>query len=254
MGKKGSVMKKNYVRISLLSVLLLVLAGVVLFRYFEPNKARSRFVKEWMGKYDSGLVSAKQKSEQLPVAAPLTEEHKAILKKPKGFYDDLASAAVKCTKDNVKYDSAFVQISYPGGDVQKGKGVCTDHVIRAYRLMGIDLQKEVHEDMEANFGEYPKIWGALKTDTSIDHRRVPNLMVFFKRHGEVLPITKNRDDYTPGDIVCWNLGMGVTHIGIVSNVKTRSGRFFIAHNISDGQVLEDVLFDWEIIGHFRYKQ
>ena len=136
---------------------------------------------------------------------------------------------------------------------QKAKGVCTDVIIRAYRSIGIDLQKEVHEDMKANFSVYPKNWGLKTTDKNIDHRRVPNLMTFFKRKGAEKPITNNANDYLPGDIVSWNLGGVITHIGIVVNKKSRDGkRYLIVHNIGAGQVLEDCLFDFKIIGHYRY--
>ncbi len=130
-----------------------------------------------------------------------------------------------------------------------------DVVIRAYRKMGIDLQKEVHEDMRKHFGIYPKIWGLTSTDKNIDHRRVPNLMVFFKRHGKVLPISKHAKDYLPGDIVCFNLGGATTHIGIMSTQKSEDQkRFLVVHNIGAGQVLEDCLFDFTIIGHYRYSK
>ena len=155
----------------------------------------------------------------------------------------------------MKYDPSYFSISYPNGDVPKDKGVCTDVIIRAYRKLNIDLQKEVHEDMAANFSKYPKIWGLRNTDKNIDHRRVPNLMVFFKRFGEVKSISDKPEDYNPGDIVCWNLGGAVTHIGIVSNQKSRDNkRYLIVHNIGAGQVLQDCLFDYKIIGHYRYNK
>lgn len=123
----------------------------------------------------------------------------------------------------------------------------------AYRKVGIDLQKEVHEDMQASFSKYPKMWGLTAPDRNIDHRRVPNLMVFFERHGETLTLGRDASDYTPGDIVCWQLSGGLTHIGIVSDKKNREGtRCLIVHNIGGGQVLEDRLFAYEIIGHYRY--
>jgi uncharacterized protein len=134
-----------------------------------------------------------------------------------------------------------------------GKGVCTDVVIRAYRLMGIDLQKEVHEDMTANFSIYPKNWGRRTPDSNIDHRRVLNLMTFFSRKGNTLPITRYAKDYLPGDIVCWNLGRGIMHIGLVVNKKSPDGlRNLIVHNIGGGQVLADCLFSYTIVGHYKY--
>ncbi|HCC52951.1 MAG TPA: DUF1287 domain-containing protein, partial [Porphyromonadaceae bacterium] len=121
-------------------------------------------------------------------------------------------------------DPAYFSIPYPGGDVPANKGVCTDVVIRAYRRLGIDLQKEVHEDMKANFPKYPKNWGLSRPDTNIDHRRAPNLMVFFARHGRELSTTQNAEDYRSGDIVCWRLDNGATHIGIVVDRQTCTGR------------------------------
>lgn len=164
----------------------------------------------------------------------------------------LSDAALALTKQQVTYDPSYFSIAYPNGDVPSGKGVCTDVVIRAYRKLGIDLQKAVHEDMKTNFNLYPKIWGLKRTDRNIDHRRVPNLMVYFNRQNAQKPITNNPKDYIPGDVVCWNLGGAITHIGIVVDRKSSDGkRNLIVHNIGSGQVLEDSLFDFKIIGHYR---
>lgn len=171
------------------------------------------------------------------------------------FFDKLSEAAITLTDQEVTYDPSYFSIAYPGGDVPADKGVCTDVVIRAYRKVGIDLQKEVHEDMKANFKAYPNKWGLTKTDTNIDHRRVPNLMTYFTRKGSSKPISQNASDYQPGDIVCWNLGGAVTHIGIVVNKKSADGtRYLIAHNIGGGQVLADCLFTYTIIGHYRFNK
>jgi uncharacterized protein YijF (DUF1287 family) len=171
------------------------------------------------------------------------------------FFEKLSEAAISLTNDRVKYDGSYFSIGYPNGDVPSNKGVCTDVVIRAYRKLGIDLQKEVHEDMKANFSRYPKFWGLTTTDRNIDHRRVPNLRKFFERHGTVKKISKLGKDYFPGDIVTWNLGHGLTHIGIVVNKKSADGsRYLIVHNIGAGQVLQDMLFDFEITGHYRYRK
>jgi len=171
------------------------------------------------------------------------------------FFDRLADSAYTLTQDQVTYDPSYFSIPYPNGAIPSNKGVCTDVVIRAYRKLGIDLQKEVHEDMKANFSKYPKIWGLKSTDKNIDHRRVPNLMVFFTRKGKEFAKSKVAKDYAPGDIVCWNLGGAITHIGIVSRIKSRDGqRYQIIHNIGGGQVLADCLFDYTIIGHYRYNK
>lgn len=171
------------------------------------------------------------------------------------FYLDLSTHALSLTEDQVTYDPSYFSITYPNGKIPSDKGVCTDVIIRTYRKMNIDLQQLIHEDMEKHFDCYPKIWGLTRTDTNIDHRRVPNLMVFFERFGKVLPITNNPQDYSPGDIVCWNLGGAITHIGIVSAKKSISDkRHLIVHNIGAGQVVQDCLFDFKIIGHYRYKK
>ena len=167
---------------------------------------------------------------------------------------DLSSCAEELTTYNVVYDPSYFSIDYPNGDVPSDKGVCTDVVIRAYRKLGVDLQKEVHEDMRSNFNLYPKIWGLKSTDKNIDHRRVPNLMTYFSRKGIEKPISNNAKDYVPGDIVCWNLGGAITHIGIVINKKSNDNkRNLIVHNIGSGQVIQDCLFDYKIIGHYTYK-
>lgn len=169
------------------------------------------------------------------------------------FQMKLAQEARKLTNDQVTYDPQYFKIAYPNGDVPADKGVCTDVIIRAYRKMGIDLQQLVHEDMKAHFGLYPKNWGLKSTDKNIDHRRVPNLMVFFERKGQKLSITSKAEDYKPGDIVCWNLGGGITHIGIVSNqLSEDKKRYKIIHNVGAGQVLEDFIFNYKIIGHYRF--
>jgi len=169
------------------------------------------------------------------------------------FSLQLSDAAIELTRQQVQYDPTYFSIPYPNGDVPSDKGVCTDVVIRAYRKLGTDLQKEVHEDMKANFNLYPQKWGLKSTDKNIDHRRVPNLMKFFERHGKVLTISKSPLDYKPGDIVTWNLGGGVTHIGIVIDRKSGDNkRYLIVHNIGRGQEISDCLFDFKITGHYTY--
>ncbi len=170
------------------------------------------------------------------------------------FYFKLSKAAISLTSQRVIYDPAYISIPYPNGDVPANKGVCADVIIRAYRLLGIDLQKEIHEDMASHFAEYPTIYGLKRTDANIDHRRVPNLMKFFKRKGTSLPISANSKDFQYGDIVCWDLGKQ-SHIGIVIHEKSVDDSIpLIVHNIGGGQVVADCLFDYPIIGHYRYKK
>ncbi|MCP4393017.1 MAG: DUF1287 domain-containing protein [Alphaproteobacteria bacterium] len=176
------------------------------------------------------------------------------------FRDQLVASALERTEHKVKYDGAYRKIKYPMGDVSADVGVCTDVVIRSYRSVGVDLQQKVHEDMKGNFNFYPKNWSLNTTDTNIDHRRVPNLQVFFSRHGEKLKITNDPKDYVPGDIVTWNVASWwrgkkkmLPHIGLVSNKKSFDGRRYkVVHNIGLGPELEDMLFSYPITGHYRY--
>jgi len=171
------------------------------------------------------------------------------------FAQKLSDAALSLTRDKVTYDPAYYSIKYPNGDVAADKGVCTDVIIRAYRKLGIDLQKEVHEDMKKNFSKYPKKFGLKKPDPNIDHRRVPNLMVFFAKFGQSKSTDTNPALYAPGDIVTWLLPGNLTHIGIVVNKKSADGkRYLIVHNIGGGQVIEDCLFRFTITGHYQYQK
>jgi len=169
------------------------------------------------------------------------------------FETRLSNAAIALTKNSVTYDPTYYKIPYPNGDVPANKGVCTDVVIRSYRMLGIDLQKLIHEDMTKNFSKYPQKWGRKTPDSNIDHRRVPNQMTFFSRFGETKTTTANPVEYTPGDIVAWDLGHGLTHIGIVIDKKSADNkRYLIVHNIGNGQEISDCLFSYKIIGHYYY--
>jgi uncharacterized protein len=179
-------------------------------------------------------------------------ENNTTLSPQEKFFSLLNLAALERTTFDITYDPSYYKIKYPGGDVPAHLGVCTDVVIRSYRKVGYDLQVLVRDDKLKHPSTYPKKWRR-KPDTNIDHRRVLNLMAFFKNQGAELPITNNPKDYQPGDIVCWNLGGAVTHIGIVVNVKSGDGKGYqVVHNIGGGDNMEDVLFDWKIIGHYRY--
>lgn len=150
------------------------------------------------------------------------------------------------------YNPAYVTLKYPNGDVPINTGVCADVVVRALRATNIDLQKEVHLDMNKNFSVYPKRWNLKTTDKNIDHRRVANLMKFFERKQKSIDITKNTNDYKAGDIVAWKLNNGLLHIGMVYNGASKDGTPLIVHNIGSGTKVADVLFQWEIIGHYRW--
>ncbi|PHR61037.1 MAG: DUF1287 domain-containing protein [Robiginitomaculum sp.] len=167
------------------------------------------------------------------------------------------AAVVKAAQDrtqlSVRYDPKYVSLSYPNGDVPADTGVCTDVIIRTYRTaFGFDFQQAVHEDMRANFSAYPKSWGLKRPDKNIDHRRVPNLERFLKRKGAAMPITLDAKDYRAGDIVSWRLGGRLPHIGIVSDKKTEWGTPLIIHNVGGGVVEDDLLFNTDIHGHFRF--
>lgn len=165
----------------------------------------------------------------------------------------LVAAAIEQTTYTRTYDATYVKLDYPAGDVPLDRGVCSDVVVRAFRKNGVDLQKEIHEDMAKHFSVYPRKWGLSSPDSNIDHRRVPNLMTFFKRQGKELAVTDNARDYLPGDIVTWQLDGNATHIGIVTNILTETDNGFqVVHNIGAGVVVEDVLFAWRITGHYRY--
>ncbi|WP_298306394.1 DUF1287 domain-containing protein [Flavobacterium sp.] len=178
----------------------------------------------------------------------------ATIENPATFEEKLSNAAISIIDENVVYTPNYVSLKYPNGDVPAKTGVCSDVVIRAYRKLGIDLQKEVHEDMKANFSKYPTKWGLKKTDTNIDHRRVPNLEVFFERKGKKLEVSNNPNDYKTGEIVTWMINGKLPHIGIITHKKSIDGNPMLVHNVGGGQVAEDCLFSWEIVGHFIYEK
>lgn len=169
---------------------------------------------------------------------------------------DPASALVQAARAQIgvtlHYDSRYTKMAYPGGDVPEDRGVCTDVVIRAYRRLGLDLQVLVHQDMLRAWGAYPKNWRMKGADSNIDHRRVPNLAVFFSRQGQTLPTSSVAGLYQAGDIVTWRLPSGVPHIGIVSDRRSPAETPLMIHNIGYGTKEEDVLFDFTVTGHFRY--
>lgn len=151
-----------------------------------------------------------------------------------------------------RYVPDYVALDYPGGDVPRQTGVCTDVVIRALRGVGQDLQKLVHEDMKAHFTRYPQNWGLSRPDRNIDHRRVPNLRAFFKRKGLSLPVTQQEKDYLPGDLVTCTVAGKLPHIMVVSDRKNPQGVPLVIHNIGSGAVEEDRLFDFPLTGHYRF--
>jgi uncharacterized protein YijF (DUF1287 family) len=150
------------------------------------------------------------------------------------------------------YDPAYATLDFPGGDIPRDRGVCTDVVIRALRDgWGIDLQLAVNRDMKANFAAYPPLWGLSRTDRNIDHRRVPNLQTLFSRVGAEQPLDELPAPFLPGDIVTWKLPGNLDHIGIVSDQRSADGTPLILHNIGRGAQEEDILFAYPMTGHYR---
>jgi uncharacterized protein len=167
----------------------------------------------------------------------------------------LIKSAREQTKSWTIYDPNYTKIPYPMGDVDRKFGVCTDVIIRAYRAIGIDLQQLVHEDMKKNFNQYPKIWGLKVSDSNIDHRRVPNLKVFFKKFGTQLPVSDNPNDYKAGDIVTCMIAKKFPHIMLISDKSAwlNNQRPLVIHNRGQSVQENDELFAFEIDGHFRYR-
>jgi len=164
----------------------------------------------------------------------------------------LALAAREQVGVTVTYDPSYVALEFPGGDVPRDRGVCTDVVIRALRdAWGIDLQLAVNRDMKADFAAYPALWGLSRPDRNIDHRRVPNLQALLSRIGAELPLTEDPVPYLPGDIVTWMLPGNLPHIGIVSDQRAADGTPLVLHNIGSGAREEDILFAFPMTGHYR---
>ncbi len=167
---------------------------------------------------------------------------------------EIVEAARKQVGVTISYDPEYVALKYPGGDLPREKGVCTDVVIRALRDgLAQDLQKLVHEDMKVNFDAYPKNWGLSQPDKNIDHRRVPNLRAYFKRKVMVLPVKNVAGRFQPGDLVTCTVPPNLPHIMIVSDRKTAEGVPLVIHNIGRGAQEEDVLFTYPLTGHYRWK-
>ena len=165
---------------------------------------------------------------------------------------NVVQSAIDQTLHTLEYDPSYAKLDYPGGDIPIERGVCADVIVRAFRSAGVDLQKDVHEDMTRSFAAYPTRWGLRRPDSNIDHRRVPNLMTFFKREGKSVPITRNSADYIPGDVVSWELENHSPHIGLVVDaVADGTPNYLMVHNIGAGARIEDVLMAWKITGHYR---
>ncbi len=187
-------------------------------------------------------------------AAPFAARAASGASRPETWAARLIAAAEAQIGVTTGYDPAYAALDYPMGDVPREAGVCTDVVIRAYRdALGADLQKLVHEDMKRDFAAYPKLWGLKRTDRNIDHRRVPNLMTFFKRAGAALEIDQSGESLKPGDLVTMTVPPNLPHIGIVSDSATPDGaRPLLIHNIGRGTRKEDVLTLYKHTGRYRF--
>lgn len=197
---------------------------------------------------NGGKVSADQPKSRPPARENWTRRPLSNNSQIKSLVD----SAFEQSTQTVEYDSSYTKLAYPNGDVPMSRGVCADVIVRAFRSAGVDLQKEVHEDMTRHFASYPSRWAARRPDSNIDHRRVPNLMKLFDRRNWSVAITRNRADYYPGDVVAWELDNKLLHIGLVTDaVSGDSSNYLVAHNIGYGTKIEDVLMSWKIIGHYR---
>ena len=190
----------------------------------------------------------------------LSENQKKVLAGAKKCLEAKFSYDTEMAYHVLKYrDGEFTGAKvYPNGDLDPSIGVCTDVTIRALRWGGVcDLQEKIHEDIKANWNDYPMSrWDAKKPDPNIDHRRVPNQLVWLKKNWQEITDGK----YEPGDIVIWDMnGDGWTdHLGIISDVPLPFGEGWggaVIHNYpSPGYVAEEDVFNrWEITGVFRVK-
>jgi uncharacterized protein YijF (DUF1287 family) len=137
----------------------------------------------------------------------------------------------------------YISMKYPGGDVPRNIGVCTDVIVRAVRNSGWDLQKELHEDIRRTKAAYPMVKGT--GDASIDQRRVGTLLPYFKRHWEQhsAKLADPKDPWRPGDVIFMDTfpnKSGPDHIGIVSDRVDDQGLPLIVNNWTDGTVVSEM--------------
>lgn len=237
-----------YFKIFLLLILLIGLFAIGRYSSFYNNALMTLNIN--LTRNTSQFENRRLESSEI-------DTENTIIDRKLSFQDHLAMQAELRLQSDVTYDGSYRKIAYPMGDVPEDIGVCTDVVIRSYRKLGIDLQQRVHEDMKRSFRSYPTKWKLTEPDTNIDHRRVPNLMTFFKRAGASLKITDDPLDYYAGNVVAWELDTGkgkrMVHIGIVSNyVSELTSNPLIIHNIGAGPQMNDMLFRHKIIGHYKY--
>jgi len=152
---------------------------------------------------------------------------------------DVLLGAHKTALNGDRYDGRYQNIPYPLGDVPRSIGVCTDVVIRALRNAGIDLQREVHEDILRAPEAYPSV---SRPNSNIDHRRVRSLLPYFERHFEAhAAVATAADPYRPGDIVFMDTfprQQGPDHVGIISDQRSSEGVPLVINNWTTGTVTE----------------
>ena len=219
----------------------------------EPNYASVDEGFEPQGDIERSISGGKTPNEKI-----ITIEREPTIvdgtKKAVTIRDKFILGAVTQYGVTTSYNGAYKKIAYPNGDVDISTGVCTDVIVRAFRAVGIDLQKDIHRDMKRHFRQYPKKWGLRSPDTNIDHRRVPNMVKYFERKGYRVSEGKTDDykKYLPGDLVVWSIRGELTHIGIVSDQKVpETSRYYIIHNPFQGVEISDWLIEFKIINHFR---
>ncbi|MBX3016657.1 MAG: DUF1287 domain-containing protein [Bdellovibrionaceae bacterium] len=217
-------------RVALLASLVLSGAAVFYLSYLSPRALRSQWVEQFVRHYQSNLAPRRMKAADC---------------------DRLLARARLMVESEIRYVADYVEIPFPEGDVAPDTGVCADVVVRSFREIGIDLQERVNRELKRDFASSPQIWGLEGPDTNIDHRRVPNLMWYFTREWSRRPLSEDNQDYRRCDVVAWDLGGGVTHIGIVSGVDA-NGETQLIHHLAEHPQEQAVLRRWRIIGHFAY--
>ncbi|HKA86126.1 MAG TPA: DUF1287 domain-containing protein [Haliangiales bacterium] len=149
---------------------------------------------------------------------------------------DILIGAKKVALNAASYGGDYIPIKFPGGDLPRDMGVCTDVIVRALRNAGIDLQKEIYDDIGRAPRAYPMV---KKRDPNIDQRRVKTMERWFQRHWEAHgtdPASKT-DPFLPGDVVFFDTfpsRPGPDHVGVVSDRIGPSGLPLIVNNWTDG--------------------
>lgn len=205
-------------------------------------------------KRDTAPAAASASGVSGSVSQPSESDPLALILKPRTAAERIVNGAKEEARRGVLYDASYKRIAYPGGDVAKERGACTDVLVRALRNAGIDLQQRIHEDIRDHFALYPPRKDISRPDPNIDHRRVTNHLVFMQRFGQQLPTATTGEalkTWQPGDFVYWKLDSGQDHCGVLSDVRNAEGVPLVIHNIGRA-AQEDCLTAWKIVAHYRY--